>query len=102
MVGFLNKPRATPKSGDGAIGDALNLLAGFGSGNDDLKKLLEDIREAIAHNERLISDAQVVIQRADDVLAREDRIEKRAVEADEKWAKIKEFGAELDALVKKR
>ncbi len=59
---FLNSPRATPK-GHGAVNDAINLLASFGGGSDDLKNLLKETRDAIGHNERLIADAQIIVVR---------------------------------------
>ena len=86
----LNAPRPSPK-GSAAVTDALNLLASFGGGSDDLKKLLQETKAAIAYNEKLISDAQVIMERADEIRAREERIEKRAAEADVKFAKLEEI-----------
>ena len=93
MPGFFNKPRPTPKSGQGAVDNALNLLASFGGGNDDLKKLLQETKAAIAYNEKLISDAQNIIEQAKDIDRREERLAKTEAEVDAKLARLTEIGA---------
>ena len=94
-------PRATPR-GHGAVVDALNLLTSFGGGSDDLKKMLAETRDAISHNERLIADAQVIVERAKDIQRREDDVTARESVVGAKWKKLEEIREGFAAYDKER
>lgn len=96
---FLNNPRATPKGAD-AVTAALNLLASWGGGSSDLHDLLKETRSAISHNERLISDSQVVVERAKEIQRHEERLAVREAEVGQKWAKLEELRKGLDEFEK--
>ena len=72
--------------------------SGFGGGSDDLRKLLIETQSAVAHNKKLISDAQNIILQADDIHRREDAVSAREKSADEKWQQIQNFKTALDAM----
>ena len=98
MVGnFLNGPRATPR-GHGAVIDAINLLASFGGGSDDLLKMLEDTRAAIAQNQLLISDAQNIVEQAKAISRREDAVAAREAKVEKKWQMLEEIRADLKTM----
>ena len=93
-------PRATPK-GHGAVNDAINLLASFGGGSDDLKNLLKETRDAIGHNEKLIAAAQVIVERAKDIVLKEEELATREAVVGKKWDRLEEIREGLEEHFKK-
>ena len=68
MVGNVGKqPISVPRPSAALAGEALALLSAFGSGNADLKAVLEQLKEAQTHNQALVAEANEKIAKAEKV-----------------------------------
>jgi DNA repair exonuclease SbcCD ATPase subunit len=54
---MLNNPKKVPSPGSAALQEALNLIAGLGSGDKNLKAMLEEMKKVQKHNEKVVQDA---------------------------------------------
>ena len=54
---MLNSPQRVPSPGSAALQEALNLIAGLGSGDKNLKKMLEEMKDVQESNEKIVRDA---------------------------------------------
>lgn len=54
---MLNNPKKVPSPGSAALQEALNLIAGLGSGDKNLKSMLEEMKKVQQHNEKVVQDA---------------------------------------------
>ena len=66
-----------PQPRENVIVQALSLLSAFGSADESLQKLLEEMRDCQAHNQQLIDDARIVLEKAEVALQREADLVKR-------------------------
>jgi hypothetical protein len=58
---MLNNPTPVPSPGSAALQEALNLIAGLGSGDKNLKKMLEDMKAVQLNNEKVAEEAVAAI-----------------------------------------
>lgn len=61
---MLNNPKRVPSPGSAALNEALNLISGLGSGDKNLKKMLEEMKEVQKHNEEIAQDAVDAVSEA--------------------------------------
>ncbi len=54
---MLNNPKKVPSPGSAALQEALNLIAGLGSGDKNLKSMLEEMKKVQQYNEKVVQDA---------------------------------------------
>jgi DNA repair exonuclease SbcCD ATPase subunit len=71
---MLNNPKKVPSPGSAALQEALNLIAGLGSGDKNLKSMLEEMKKVQKHNEKVAQeavDAMSAVRKSKDSLSRD-------------------------------
>jgi hypothetical protein len=77
---------------------ALNLLSAFGGGDKDMRAVLSDLKNAVEHNERLLSDIAAGLKRLSDLEARKRELDERESAIDAKISKIEKIMSETTAI----
>ena len=54
---MLNSPTPVPSPNSAALQEALNLIAGLGSGDKNLKAMLEKMKDVQTNNEKVVKEA---------------------------------------------
>jgi Sec-independent protein translocase protein TatA len=93
-VGF-GQPRRVPGVAVKELEGAIALVAAFGAGDQRLPTLLQDLKAAAEHNQKLVNDATLALRRLADLEDQKRKLDERENAVNEKIRKIEAAKASL-------